>query len=98
ISRMRAGASPASCSARWSKMRSRSWLTLGASSIRAISAGELFRYRSSRRLACQSILEIRAHLAPGNGLARRDDFGKSTLGNRVEVAAPFFLLGLLGDG
>jgi hypothetical protein len=72
--------------------------TSGASSIRAISASELFRYRPPRRLARQSILEIAAHLAPRNGFARRDDIGKSPLGNVFEVAAPLFLFDLLGDG
>src|SRR5579864_197220 len=79
-------------------MRSISSPTSGASSIRAILASELFRCRPPRRLACQSILEIAAHLAPRNGFARCDDVGKSLLGDVVEIVAPFFLFGLLSDG
>ena len=43
-------------------------------------------------------LRDRCASRPRNRLARRDDVGKSPLGNVVEVAAPFVLFGFLGDG
>ena len=53
--------------------------------------------RGSSSLARDPILQIGTHFAPGNRLARGGNSGIPLLGNVVEVAAPFLLIGFFGD-
>src|SRR3990172_114819 len=59
------------------------------------SASRLPGSRTSHRLARNAILEIAAHLMPGNRLPGGDDFGVALLSDGIEVTAPFFLIRLL---
>jgi len=55
------------------------------------------RQRPGGGAARDPIFEVAAHVRPRNGLAGRDDFVIPAVGGFMEIGAPRFLLGFLGD-
>src|SRR5471030_837199 len=94
---MRTAASATFCWIWYSRMRSKSSTTSGASSTRATSCPLFLRHRPWRRLTSDSIFEVQAHLVPRSGLAGGDDAGKPSIGFDIEIGPQLFLLGLFGQ-
>lgn len=62
------------------------------------SAGQLPGTWPERFLTSETVVQVGAHLAPRNRLARDDDPGIPLLSDPVEIATPFLVISLFGDG